>query len=43
MIFSLYHSPGETIGLIGDVLKQLKLPFTTVHLHDGEGLPRLMN
>ncbi len=40
MIFSLYHSPGETVGLIGDVIKELRLPFRTVHLHDGEGLPR---
>ena len=40
MIFALYHSPGETVGLIGTVLKELRLPFKTVHLHDGEGLPR---
>ncbi len=40
MIYALYHSPGETVGLIGDVLKDLKFPFKDVHLHDGEGLPR---
>lgn len=40
MIFGLYHSRGETVGLIADVLKQLRLPFKDVHLHDGEGLPR---
>lgn len=40
MIYALYHSTGETVGLIGDVLKELKLPFKDVHLHDGEGLPR---
>lgn len=40
MIFGLYHSRGETVGLIGEVLKSLKLPFTEVHLYDGDGLPR---
>lgn len=40
MIYALYHSPGETVGIIGDVLKEFKLPFKEVHLHDGEGLPR---
>ncbi len=40
MIFALYHSAGETVGLIGDVLKELRLPFKAVHLYEGEGLPR---
>lgn len=40
MIFGLYHSAAETVGLIGEVLKDLKLPFTDVHLYEGDGLPR---
>jgi GMP synthase (glutamine-hydrolysing) len=40
MIFGLYHSVGETVGLMGDVIKQLHLPFKEVHLYEGEGLPR---
>lgn len=40
MIFGLYHSPGETVGLMGDILRELHLPFKDVHLHDNEGLPR---
>ncbi|MCG3205971.1 MAG: Carbamoyl-phosphate synthase small chain [Elusimicrobia bacterium] len=40
MIFGLYHSPGETIGLMHNILKDLHLPFKDVHLHDNEGLPR---
>ncbi len=41
MIFGLYHAPQETVGLIGDILKDLGLPFTGVHLYDGDGFPRL--
>lgn len=40
MIFGLYHHVDETVGLIADALKELKLPFRDVHLHDGDGLPR---
>lgn len=40
MIYGLYHSPGETVGSMGDILKELKLPFKDVHLYDGDGLPR---
>lgn len=40
MIFALYHSPTETVGLMEPILKKLKFPFKEVHLYDGEGLPR---
>jgi GMP synthase-like glutamine amidotransferase len=40
MIYGLYHAPQETSGLIGDIIKELGLPFKDVHLYDGEGLPR---
>lgn len=40
MIFALYHAPHETSGLIGEIVKELGLSMTEVHLYDGEGLPR---
>ncbi len=40
MIYGLYHSAGETVGLLGDVLKKLHLPFHDLHLYEGDGLPR---
>lgn len=40
MIYGLYHSVGETVGLLGDVLHKLDLPFRDVHLYEGDGLPR---
>lgn len=40
MIYGLYHSAGETVGLLGDVLHQHNLPFHDLHLHEGDGLPR---
>src|SRR5437870_2159639 len=40
MIFALYHAAGETVGILGALLKEKRIPFTEVHLHEGEGLPR---
>lgn len=40
MIYGLYHSAGETVGLLGDVLRQHNLPFHDLHLYEGDGLPR---
>ncbi len=40
MIFALYHAPTETVGLIGDVLKQLKLNFKEIRLNGGQSLPK---
>lgn len=40
MIYNLIHNASETIGLIGDTLKSLNLPFKDVHLYEGDGFPR---
>jgi GMP synthase (glutamine-hydrolysing) len=40
VIFNLIHNASETVGMIGDVMKDLHLPAKDVHLYNGEGLPR---
>src|SRR5215210_7459237 len=40
MIFGLYHSESEAIGLIDEEIKALGLSFRDVHLYAGDGLPR---
>jgi GMP synthase (glutamine-hydrolysing) len=40
MIYALYHNASETIGYLGDVIKELGLSFRDVHLYAGDGLPR---
>src|SRR5690348_2906406 len=40
MIYALYHSPTETVGFLGEVMKKLHLPFSELHLYSGDGLPR---
>ncbi len=40
MIYALYHSKTETMGLLGDLLKEKKLPYRETHLFTGDGLPR---
>jgi GMP synthase (glutamine-hydrolysing) len=40
MIYALYHSETETVGLLGELIKDMGLPFREVHLQVCEGLPR---
>ncbi len=40
MIYALYHSETETLGLVGKVLKEKNLSYRETHLFAGEGLPR---
>jgi GMP synthase (glutamine-hydrolysing) len=40
MIYALTHAPHETVGVIGDALRELNLPMKCVNLFEGDGLPR---
>lgn len=40
MIYALYHAPSETAGLIGDVLKKLKLNFKEIRPYGGQSVPK---